>query len=468
MVGITHFGAYVPLYRLGDGTEAWEGRGERAIASFDEDSITMAVAAGLNCLGDVNPSEIDALYFASTTSPFKEKQAATLVAKALDLNENIFTADFGGSLRAGTTALRAAVDAVKAGSAKSVLVIAAEQRIPQPRSESDGLFGDGAAAYVIGQEGVVAAMEDFFSCSHEIYDVWRSDSDVFPRSAENRFVFDEGYLKIMKAAAANMMDKMKLTSQDFAKLVCYAPNPRRHTQIGRSLGFDDKTQLSASFFGRLGDTGCAFVPMMLVEALEGASAGEMILMISYGEGADASVIRTSEGIGKVAGRRGMSTYLDSKKILPSYITYLRWRELVDIAHAARRPPRKIPGVHTLHREAPRNISLYGTKCLNCGTIQYPDERVCTECQAKDRMEPFKMSRRATLFTYAMDYLGPTPDPPMVVTVVDFDGGGRGMFIITDKDIAEWRIGMPLEMSFRKLYATAGINNYFWCATPLRA
>jgi 3-hydroxy-3-methylglutaryl CoA synthase len=75
MVGITSFGAYVPLHRL-DRAElfrAWGGTlgmsvpGERAVASFDEDSVTMAVEAAIDCMHDVNPQSIDGLFFASTT-----------------------------------------------------------------------------------------------------------------------------------------------------------------------------------------------------------------------------------------------------------------------------------------------------------------------------------------------------------------------------------------------------------------
>jgi 3-hydroxy-3-methylglutaryl CoA synthase len=467
MVGITRFGAYVPYYRLGVGTEAWKGRGERAIASFDEDSITMAVAAGLDCLDGADTGSIDALYFASTTSPFKEKQAATLAARAIDLRSDIFTIDFAGSTRAGTAALKAAVDAVRAGTAGKVMVVMADERVPRPRSEFDASFGDGAAAFVIGDEGVVAEVEDICSYSHEIYDVWRVDGAVFPRSAEDRFVFQEGHLKAMKRAASSLMTRMGLSPTDFSKLVVYAQTQRRHTEMCRALGFDDKSQLAPSFFGQMGDTGCAFVPMMLVAALEEAKAGERILAVSYGEGADAIALKTTDGLQGSGNGRGMKGYLAAKRILPSYLDYLRWRGLVDLAHAATRPPLKIPAVHALHREVQRNIALYGVKCLSCGTIQYPDERVCTSCQAKDNMEPAKMSKKTSLFTYSMDYLGPTLDPPLVLVVVDFEGGGRGMFSMTDRDIDEIKVGMTLEMSFRRLHTVEGIHNYYWCAVPVR-
>ena len=45
MAGIVSYGAYVPLFRLGRGTAGWEEPAERGVANFDEDSVTMAVAA---------------------------------------------------------------------------------------------------------------------------------------------------------------------------------------------------------------------------------------------------------------------------------------------------------------------------------------------------------------------------------------------------------------------------------------
>jgi 3-hydroxy-3-methylglutaryl CoA synthase len=467
MVGIERFGAYVPYFRLGKSTEAWRGRGERAVAGFDEDSITMAVAAALDCLQDRETGDIDALYFASTTSPYKEKQAATLVAKAIDLREDIFTIDFAGSTRAGTAALKAAADSVRSGTAERVLVVMADMRVPRPRSELDDAYGDGAAAFLIGSEGVVAEIEDTRSFSHEIYDVWRTEGGKFPRSAEDRFVLQEGYLKAMKQVVTSVLESNDWQPQDVSTLVAYGPSQRRQAEIGRALGFD-AAQLAPGFFGELGDAGCAFVPVMLVAALEEATADQRILVVSYGQGADAIALRTNSGIANVAKGRGVKGHLASKKVLPSYLDYLRWRGLVDLAHAANRPPPKIPAVHALYREAKRNITLYGVKCRACGTVQYPDERVCTECQTKDEMDPYKLSKRGTLFTYAMDYLGPTLDPPLVVAVVDFEGGGRGLFSMTDRDIDDIHVGMPIEMSLRRLHTVEDIINYSWCVVPLRA
>ena len=59
MVGITSCGAYIPLLRISrksiSSATGWLGPatglpGEKAIANYDEDSLTMAVAAAIDCL----------------------------------------------------------------------------------------------------------------------------------------------------------------------------------------------------------------------------------------------------------------------------------------------------------------------------------------------------------------------------------------------------------------------------------
>ena len=126
MVGITSFGVYVPVYRLArdEISRAWKTRslgGEKAVAGHDEDSLTMAVGATLDCM-KYSQQKADGLFFASTTSPYKEKQAAAIIAAAVDLPEETRTADFTDSLRSGTIALSSAMDAVKSGSAENIIV----------------------------------------------------------------------------------------------------------------------------------------------------------------------------------------------------------------------------------------------------------------------------------------------------------------------------------------------------------
>ena len=117
MIGITSIGSYIPIYRLKreEIARMWRTRGtggEKAVAGYDEDSITMAVAAARQCVRSV-PFDTEGLYFASTTAPYQEKQSAAIIASVLGLDRKSATADFSNSLRSATAAIKSALDAVK-------------------------------------------------------------------------------------------------------------------------------------------------------------------------------------------------------------------------------------------------------------------------------------------------------------------------------------------------------------------
>ncbi|UCC60599.1 MAG: hydroxymethylglutaryl-CoA synthase family protein, partial [Dehalococcoidia bacterium] len=225
MVGITSYGAYIPLLRISRKTisaaTGWLGTapglpGEKAVANYDEDSLTMAVAAAVDCLGDIDRDKVDDLYFATTTSPYRERQGAVIVATALDLRPDIRTADFSNSIKAGTTALLSAIDTVKAGSAKNVIVCASDSRQGKAGSSQEQSCGDGAASLLIGDGDAIATLEGSHSLSYDFVDYWRTDTDRYDRLWEDRWIRDIGYSKFIPAAITGLLQKYGLSIQDFA------------------------------------------------------------------------------------------------------------------------------------------------------------------------------------------------------------------------------------------------------------
>ena len=67
---------------------------------------------------------------------------------------------------------------------------------------------------------------------------------------------------------------------------------------------------------------------------------------------------------------------------------------------------------------------------------------------------------------AIDRLQPTENPPGVNGVIDFDEGGRVICELTDCEPDKVEVGMPVEMTYRKMFQSRGINNYFWKAKPI--
>ena len=469
MVGITSFEAYIPAYRLSrdEISRAWGTRsmgGERAVAKYDEDSLTMGVAATLGCMKR-GGQPVDGLFFASTTLPYKEKQAAAITAAAADLPREARTGDFTDSLRAATIAMHSAADAVKSGTAQNIIVAASDCRMGGGKGQFEQLFGEGAGALAIGKENVIASIEGSHSVFNELLDMWRVEGDPFTHAWEERFIIAEGYLKTMQQVISKIMEKYRLRAKDFSKVVYYAPDRRSHSRLARGLGFDLQAQIQDPLFDSIGNTGTAALPVMLAAALDEARAGDLILVANYGDGADALILKVTENIKGFDREQKVMEHL-GRKIPISYERYLDWRDLVPLQEFAR-PESRPPSITCLWRESKSVLAFYGTKCKACGTPQYPPQRVCANCQCKDQFEAYKFSeRKGEIFTYTLDYLTSNKESPAVVAMVDFEGGGRVMCEVTECEPSEIKVGMAVEMCFRKLGQEGGIRNYFWKARPV--
>jgi len=339
MVGITSYGAYIPRYRIDRGVVykamGWLNpgtfmAGEKAVANFDEDSITMAVAAGIDCLQGMDRGKMDALYFATTTSPYKERQSAEIIATAFNLRADIRTADFTGSIKSGTTSLLSALDALKAGSAKNAMVCTADCRIGKPGSAQEEIFGDGAAALTVGEGNVIAGFVDSCSVSYDFVDHWRADGQTFDRQWEDRFIRDVGYAKFILEAISGLAKKCKVEVKDIAKVVYPCLYEGDHKSIGKKLGLNPE-QIQDHMVSNVGYTGTASPLMMLVAALEDAKPGDNIVVASFGNGSDALLFKVTDEIEKVKGkRRGIKKYLAAKRELKNYEKFISFRNVLPV------------------------------------------------------------------------------------------------------------------------------------------
>jgi 3-hydroxy-3-methylglutaryl CoA synthase len=422
----------------------------------------MAVNATLDCM-KVSPKRAGGLFFASTTSPYKEKQAAAVIAAAVDLPENTRTADFMDSLRSGTIALNSAIDAVKSGSSESVIVAVSDSRMGAGKSQFEQLFGDGAVAFTVGSSEVMAGIEGSYSVYSELHDTWRLEGNSFVQSWEERFILTEGYVNSMQKVVSGILGKYKLTPKAFAKAILYGPDGRSQAHLAKRLGFD-QAQVEDLPVQSMGHTGTAALPTMMVSALCTAREGDKILVANYGDGADALILQVTKNVEKWQGKEKIKERL-AKKIYVDYQRYLNWRDLVPLEEA-RRPEFRPPSITCLWRDRKSVLALYGNQCNQCGAVQYPPQRICAKCQGKDDFQDYKLSdKEGKIFTYAIDSLTASREVPAIFGVVDFEGGGRMMCEMTECEASQMKIGMPVEMCFRKVSRKGTIPNYFWKARP---
>ncbi len=232
----------------------------------------------------------------------------------------------------------------------------------------------------------------------------------------------------------------------------------------RELGFEP-AQAEDALFGKVGNAGTAFAPLLLAAALEGARAGQRILLVGYGDGAEAFVLETTPVVERLEGRRGVGWHLARRAELPSYDLYLRFRQLLATEHDRRAGAGISATKH--FRDRDDDVTLAGLRCRRCGCLQYPRQRVCFRCFARDDFERVRLSDKiGTLKSFTFDNFAGSPSPPLIATVVDVEGA-RLYLQMTDASPKEVQLDLPVELVFRKMHDAGGTPNYYWKCTPVR-
>ena len=481
MVGICSYAGYIPRYRLNRMTIfsaiGWfnpaiimNAAGDKSVANCDEDAITMAVAAGSRCLRGFNPQDLGAVYFASTTAPYKERQNANIVAGALAAEEEIRTADFAGSVKSGTAALLAALEYSAAEKGKEALACAADCRMGKVGSVQEMVFTDGGAAIMVGGKDPIAIFKGSYSLSYDFVDHLRGANSKYDRQWEERWIRDLGYDRLIPETVQGICRKFDLEVSDFHKVIypCYYGGARKN--INRKLGLTPE-QVQDDLMMDVGDTGSAHPLLMLAKALENAAPGERLLVLSYGNGCDALIFEVTEAISTYHDRLRVTDSIKNQQELDSLYKYLSWRDMLPLEIGMRGEEERLTRWSLVWRSRRAILSLQGSRCLECGTQQYPPQRVCVnpDCGAVDEMEDYCFSdKKGIVFSYTADHVASSIDPPLLYGMIDFEGGGRFVFEITDCEHDSVKVGMPVKMSLRRKYLDEprGIHGYFWKAVPI--
>jgi 3-hydroxy-3-methylglutaryl CoA synthase/uncharacterized OB-fold protein len=442
--GIVGYGAYLPVHRLefadlaatlGTGSP----KGSRVVAGFDEDATTMGVAAARPLAeGPIGP-----LWFATTSPPYAEKTNAAAVHAALGAGEDGFAVDLAGSSRSGTGALRAAA-------AGGGLAVFADVRVGMPGSADEREGADGGAAFRFGPVAdALAVPVAAASLTAEFLDRWRAPGDLTSRQWEERFGL-EMYTPLVAEAVARALGEAGITAADH--VVVSSPHARTAATLASKYGAQNVLPL--------GHAGAADLGLRLADVLDRATPGQTILTISAVDGADATVWRTTDRVGST--RAGVRAQLEAGRAIP-YATYLTWRGFLE-RELPRRPEPERPAGPPAARNAGWKFAFVGSRCDKCGFVHLPPARVCASCRTVGQMTETSLADAVgTVATYTVDRLAFSPSPPMINAVVDFDGGGRSLLELADARADEVAIGRRVRLTFRRLYTTDGVHNYFWKA-----
>lgn len=485
-VGLKRVGVYLPRLRLeraaiaaatgwAAGLRGSKPRGTRSYCSWDEDSLTMAVAAARATLSNASGQtssmatapRVDALTFASTTHPFADRSNAGLVATALGLPEALRTADAAGNLRAGVGALLNALSNASGGI--ETLVVAADRRVARPASEQEASFGHGAAAALIGSgTGLVAEFLGAASLQDDFVDHYRATDTKYDYSLEERWIRDEGYLAIVPRAIAAALREADIEARTVRRLIVQGP-ARFAVAVARAAGIPAEicqTDLSDV----CGDTGTAHPLLMLSAALEQAAEGDVIVLASFGQGSDALVLRATGAPNTVAGTCGAA--LAAGTLDREYLRFLSNCGLVDMDWGIRAERDNRTAQSAAWRKHEDVTGFVGGQCRACGTVQFPRSRACVnpDCRAFDTQDPRPLCDvQGRVKTFTEDWLAVTRSPPHVYGNVELDGGGNVFTEFADTGPGELQVGTPVRFAFRikDFDAVRSFRRYFWKAIPVR-
>ncbi len=476
MTSILAFGAYIPRLRLqrkaiaeanswfNAGLKA-QGKGERAIANWDEDPVTMAVEAARDALGTLDRDQIAALTFASTTFPFLDRLNAGIVSEALSLKEDVTAMDIAATQRAGTSAL---LSALKGG--RQTLVVSAEQRQARAASPVELSSGDGAAAFLVGEGEGLATLLASATRTSDFVDHFRTATSHYDYGWEERWIRDAGYMEIVPDVIRRAMAEAGLSGADITHFCMPATLPKIANGTAKAVGIADGA-VRDNLHAICGETGAAHPLVMLAAALEEAKAGDIIMVVGFGQGADVLIFKVTAQIGTVAPRLGVKGHLARRKEEANYAKFLAQNEAIPLERGMRSETDKLTPLSALWRNREAVTSFIGGACRQCGTLQFPRSRICVNpnCNAIDTQDPHPFAEKiGRINSYTADRLTYTPDPPACYGMIQFEEGGRWLMDFTDVDADKLDVGQEMRMMFRvkDIDAARGFRRYFWKASPV--
>lgn len=436
------------------------GAGARAVCNWDEDALTLAVEAARECVSPVPAS----LSLASTTLPFADRDCATFVAEALDLPSNTSTLTVTGSLRCGTSALRQAANSVATHPA---LVVASDARRARPGSAQELSFGHGAAAVRLSgaAEPSIATLVGQGSRNADFVDHYRAEGADYDYVLEERWVREEGWLKLVPACIAEALANSGIEAREVRHLIAAAP-PGVARRLAAMTGIAEGSPVDPLSHD-CGDAGAAQPLLMLCAALERASPGEIIVQVGFGQGVDVLVWRV-EGACARWKHRPLAAALARRAEERSYTRYLSHGGALEVDFGMR-AERDNRSAQSAAWRRHRDVNAFvGGRCLKCRTVQFPRMRGCVnpQCRALDSLEAYRLANSSgRVKSFTEDWQAYSPRPPNIYGNVAFEEGGNLLMDFTDLEAGELTVGDAVRFVLRlkDVDRLRGYRRYFWKA-----
>lgn len=439
-------------------------RGTRAVGNWDEDALTMAVEAARRCgATPLHGKPLQAMFFCSTTAPFVDRDDAVLVASALDLPDSVETLNLGASMRAGTSGLITAL----LRTTGNTLLVASDARTTRSGSPQEMTYGDASAAMLVGPAaaGSLATVVAARRVGSDFVDHYRMSGADFDYALEERWIRDEFLLKIIPTTVAQVLSDARVPAESVRHVVI-PTSPATAKRLAQACDVSTARR-DERVLTQCGDAGVALPLLMIADALEAAEPEEFILAVGIGQGVDVILLKAETGV--CSASKDLTRALAAGHEEPSYVRYLAHRGLLDVDFGMRAERDQ----RTAHSVAFRKRSVLnaftGGRCRNCGTVQFPQSRVCVnpECRQTDTQSPHRLAdSQGRVKSFTEDWQAYAARPPYVYGNVEFAEGGNLLMEFTDIEPGSIKVNDAVRFVYRikDEDRARGFRRYFWKAT----
>ncbi len=332
---IRGYGAYVPYYRLPttEIARVWRGGGsgpnvEKAVASMDEDTVTMALEASRMAVRMARCESLGAIFVGTESKPYAVKPTSTIVAQALGQHHTL-AADLEFACKAGTEAIQVITGLVGSGMIDAGLAIGMDTAQGRPGDDLEYTAASGGAAYVIGRNDAdaIAIIDCSTSFVSDTGDFWRRSHEKYPRHL-SRFTGEPAYFYHIENSVRILFKETGHKPEDFKYAVFHQPNPRFPVEVASRLGFSMDQIKTGLLNPVIGNTYSGSSPIGLAAVLDEAEPGDKILLASFGSGAgsDAFCMEVLDGISRTRGVNPSVKSMLKRGTRIDYSTYSKFRD----------------------------------------------------------------------------------------------------------------------------------------------
>ena len=440
------------------------GSGHRTICAHDEDSLTMAVEASRSCMVAAECFDAQVVQFASTTPPFTDRAASVMLTEALSLPDTVRCVDVTGNLGSGSVALIQALE-----SSRNTLTVASDKRMAKIASAQELAFGHAAVAVATGSENLIARFIASHCTSVDFIDHYRSTGMETDYFLEDRWIRDEGQMKVVPLAIEALLEKSGCAASDIHHVAIAGVSRAAMRQIAKRCGIDEAT-LVDPLDTECGFTGSAHALLMLCHAIEAAGPNEKVLLLNFAQGTQVLLLETTDALIDVRASSTIKAQLECGFDDQNYLRFLSFSEQIKVDWGIRAERDNRTSMSAFNRHRKTITAFIGGKCTKCGTRQFPKGQCCVnpDCRSFDTLvdEPFQ-NKIGKVKSFTEDWLAISANPPLMYGNVQFDDGGVIMMELADFELGQLAVGTPVRFVFRikDRDPKRHFHRYFWKAAP---